>query len=1030
MTFKGLFMGVDRYASPDVNWLSFARRDAVALHALFADTLGGETTLLTDEQATATAIRESFDRLAASDPDDVVVVAFSGHGSETHELVTHDADLYDLAGTAIPLDTLGELCARIAARRLLVILDCCFSGGMGAKALEATATPRDPSSVDSKLTRISGHGRVILTASSPTQKAFESSRHRRGFLTHHVLECLQGPEELREGTRVSVLRLLDSVVRRVSDSARKIRKVQDPTIRGSFDGEFSWPIMAPGPLYKAAFPEVVELVAMADLNSLANFGFPQAIIDAWAGDIPALNRLQLDAINEYGILRGTHLVASAPTSSGKTMLGELAAVRGALDRRRTLFLLPLKALVSDKLRHFERVYRPFGIRTIEATGETDDISPLLRGRYDIALLTYEKFTAIALTYPHVLDQVGTIVIDEIQMIADENRGANLEFILTVLRMRRTEGVEPQLVALSAVIGDTNGLERWLGARLLRRTERPVPLDEGVLCCDGRFRHVDGDDRQERSSARFIQPLYGEGKHRDWVIPLVERLVSEGKQVIVFRETTGETRHGALYLAETLRLPSATEALAELPDGDPSQANGELRQVLAHGVAFHNSHLDREERRVVEEHFRRRGGALRVIVATTTLAMGVNTPASAVVIVGLEHPGPRGNVPYSVAEYKNLCGRAGRLGYSERGASYLVATSLNEEQHYWRHYVSARPEDLASRFLSADPRTLIIRVLVAAGKTSGGVSGDEIIEFLEASFGVLQMQQAGRGGWDRPGLERALDDLARHGLIERAEDGRFILTALGRLAGESAVEVETLLRAVACLRSLRASEVTDPALIAIAQMSVELDAVRFPVNKRSTQKEPGHWSDELYRQGVSQTILCHLQYNVIETVQATLRAKKAVSCLYYVAGTRMEAIERAMAQFGGAVDGAAGQIRSVASRTCDVVSVVARSADILHAGIDLKQRLPRLLLRLELGIRGPAVELARYTERRLDRADYQRLCGAKMTEREALASADDDTLLPLLGNDPGKVRVVRDALERWRVARPVPAPAPPLPEYEG
>jgi superfamily II helicase len=52
---------------------------------------------------------------------------------------------------------------------------------------------------------------------------------------------------------------------------------------------------------------------------------------------------------------------------------------------------------------------------------------------------------------------------------------------TLLRMRRRDGLEPQVIALSAVIGDTNGLERWLGGRLLRRTERPVPLDEGVVC---------------------------------------------------------------------------------------------------------------------------------------------------------------------------------------------------------------------------------------------------------------------------------------------------------------------------------------------------------------------------------------------------------------------------------------------------------------------------------------------------------------------------------------------------------------------
>ena len=313
------------------------------------------------------------------------------------------------------------------------------------------------------------------------------------------------------------------------------------------------------------------------------------------------------------------------------------------------------------------------------------------------------------------------------MIADESRGANLEFILTLLRMRRRHGLEPQVIALSAVIGDTNGLERWFGGRLLRRIERPVPLDEGVLCYDGRFRYLEGDTGKERVKERYIQPLFGEGKHRDWVIPIVQKLVSENKQVIVFRETTGETRQGARYLADALNLPAASEALADLPTGDLSQASGYLRQVLERGVAFHNSHLDREERLVIEEHFRRPKTHLRVIVATTTLAMGVNTPASAVVVVGLEHPQAK---PYSVAEYKNIVGRAGRLGYAERGESLLIATSLHEENQYWNHYVSAMPENLISRFLVADLRTLIIRVLLATGRAGGGVSADEIVEFFE------------------------------------------------------------------------------------------------------------------------------------------------------------------------------------------------------------------------------------------------------------------------------------------------------------
>src|SRR5260221_303949 len=277
-------------------------------------------------------------------------------------------------------------------------------------------------------------------------------------------------------------------------------------------------------------------------------------------------------------------------------------------------------------------------------------------------------------------------------------------------------------------------------------------------------------------------------------------------------------------------------------------------------------------------------------------MGVNTPASAVIIVGLEHPGQQ---PYSIAEYKSLVGRDGRLGFAERGASYLIATSGNEEYHCWQRYVSGMPEDLASRFLDADPRTLIIRVLVAAGRVSEGVSGDDIIGFLESSFGVFQMQQTGNtAGWDRLALQCALDELAR-----------------------------------------------------------------------------------------------------------------------------------AVSQFGGAFDGSAGPIRSVTSRTCDVLPVIARAAELLHAGLDLQERTASLLLRLDLGIQGPVVDLARFTERALDRADYHRLCNAALTTQDALMSAENNTLLPLIGNDFRKLTALRDALEQWRQARPPLLPPVALPAYQ-
>jgi len=1011
MAFRGLFIGIDRYRSKDINELSCARRDAVALEALFADTLGGTTVLLTDAEATRERIAAEFAALETCAPDDTVVIGFSGHGSETHELVAHDTEVYDLGGTAIPLDTVQEWFSRIPAKRLIFFLDCCFSGGIGSKVLTVPAKPRDLRSTEAQLAQLAGDGRIIYTASSATESAWERVRFGHGLLTYFLIEALRGPSELLESGRLSLYRLLDYVTARVKAAADQMGRKQNPTLRGQVDGALTWPVFTPGERYFQAFPNLAPAKVTADLSSLGAVGFPEPLIAAWGQAIPALNALQVEAVNDYGLLDGEHLVVSAPTSSGKTMIGELAALRQVLRRKRALFLLPLKALVADKRRHFEAVYGPFGIRTIEATGETDDISPLIRGHYDIGLLTYEKFSALALSHPHVLAQAGVIVVDEAQMIADASRGAKLEFILTLIRMRRREGLEPQVVALSAVIGDTGGLETWLGGRLLRRNERPVPLAEGLLRADGSFRYLDPATGEGRVEHGVVQRQYGKGSSQDWIIPLVRKLVAEGQQIIVFRETKGEARGTANYLAAALGLAPAAEAVSRLPTADASQAHGDLLADLRRGVAFHNADLQPIERRIVEEEFRRPGSGLRVIAATTTLAMGVNTPASTVIIAGLEHPGDE---PYSVAEYKNLVGRAGRLGYAEKGASYLLALDPRSEYDFWGRYVTGSPEDLVSRFLSqgTDPRSLIVRVLVGARRSAAeGVTAEEIVGFLEASFGAFQAARAHAGWtWSRQDLLGALADLERHQLVLRGADDRYELTPLARLAGESATEVHSIVQLVAALSGLTPEEISDPVLITAVQMTAELDQMVFPLNKRSTQKEPQLWPGELGRQGVPWRMLNGLHRAAADQHTATLRAKKAVADLLFISGRPMGEIEATLTQFGGAFGGAAGPVRGVAARTSDLLPVAARVAEILHPPLNLGNRVGRLVVRLTHGVPGAVAEIAREAGAELLRGDYCALAQAGLGEPAAVAAASDATLLNALGGDRAKMAIVRAAAQ--------------------
>jgi helicase len=1029
MAFRGLFIGIDRFVSPRINWLTCARRDARALHALFTDTLGPGGELLTDEQATRAAIEDRFQALSTCDTDDVVVVTYSGHGSTTHELLTYDADPKDFPDTAIPLATLAGWFSRIPARLVVCVLDCCFSGGLGAKVFISDATPRSIDSSESLLDQISGKGRLVLTASTANQEAWEAVRYRHGLLTHHLIQALQGAEEVVVAGKIAVYRLLEYVTQRVTAGAATIGKVQQPTLRGQLDGELTWPVFTPGAAYRAAFPGRYMQPATADVMSLQGYGFPPGLLSAWAGSIPSLNQLQLDAINQFGLLQGEHLVVSAPTSSGKTMVGELAALKGILERRRACFLLPLKALVNDKHRQFTRTYQDFGIRVIRATGEiADDLPALMRGHYDICLLTYEKFASLVIGAPHLLEQLGTVIVDEVQMIADASRGANLEFLLTLLRVRRQTGIEPQLIALSAVIGDTNGLERWLGARLLRRAERPVPLDEGILLADGRFRYVDAAG-EEKATAPIIAREFRKNSSQDWIVPLVRKLVGEGKQVIVFREIKGEARGCAGYLADALGLPAAQAALDALPKTEPSVASRALREALKHGVAFHTADLDRDERLVIEEQFRASGSTLRVIAATTTLAMGVNTPAEAVVIAGLMHPGDK---PYSVAEYKNIVGRAGRLGFSDRGTSYLLALDFREEHNAWNVYVRGTPEDLHSRFVAegSDPRTLILRVFAAARNASViGVPASDVIDFLEGSFGAFQKRVAEvNWAWNRQELSAALSELEQHRLIEAGEGGHYHLTALGRFAGEAGVQVESIIRLVEAFAPLASAQISDPVLIAATQLTVELDDVLFPLNRRSKHKEPQTWFNTLAQQGVPPGLLNTMRRFVADEHTGTLRAKKAVASLFWISPTAMAEIETVMTQHGGAFDGAAGPVRSVTSRACDLLPAVARVATFLHPGLDLADRVSQLLVRLERGVPAGAVSLARHTGTRLGRGDYQDLVKAGLSSPEAIDAAGDEAILACVGGDAEKARAVRDAAAAIR-AEPEAAPVPVLPRYE-
>lgn len=996
MRFRGTFIGIDRYHAPDIGFLSSAARDATALHALFTDGFGGDPALLVDAAATRAGIVGELERLAAeSTNEDLVVVSFSGHGSTTHELVPYDADRSDLATTGLSLEDLAKLLNQIPAATMLCVLDCCFSGGFGAKVLVAPTQARDLDSESVLLDKIAGRGRIVLAASAPNERAYEDIGRGHGLLTHELLTALQGTPEVVSSGKIDLYKLLNHVTQRVVDASAALRRQQHPAFRGSVDGLPTWPILKPGVRYAAAFPERVRQPATADVHSLASYGMPLVLLETWAQAIPRLNDLQLAAVNDYGVLDGKNILVTAPTSSGKTMVGELAALQHVASRRRALFLLPMRALVNDKHAEFGRKYDDLGVITIRSTGEiSDDNEALMSGRYDICLMTYEKFGSMVLANPHLLRQVGVVVVDEIQILVEPGRGPELEFVLTLVKSRRADGIAPQVICLSAVIGDAGGLERWLDGRQLRHEERPVPLIEGVLSASGRYRYVD-EDGSVKTEAVIVPQWSGKNSSQDLVIPLVAKLVEEGKQVIVFRETKGETGGCADYLSARLRLSPAQAALDRLPAGDPSTSSQRLRGALAGGVGFHNADLSKQERQVLEEEFRRPDTTLRVLVATTTLAMGVNTPASAVVIVGLNHPF---GGPYTVAEYKNMVGRAGRLGYAERGESYVIGSRGLDDHRIWTQYVTGRPEHVKSVFLgqATDQRTQVLRTLSALQPAGdGSVEAEAVVTFLESSFGAFQQRQSNPAwSWGRDNILATLQELLQHQLVEATGNDSYRPTRLGRFAGEGGVAVDSIIRLAAVLRHVTTAP-NSTTLVAAAQVTRELDDVYFPFAKKAKYTEHLRWPQELAQQHVAPQVLNQLHLGGRDPQAASQRAKKAMACLLYASNTPLATAEKHLMQHQLG-DGAAGAVRAVADRTRDLVPAVAQVFAFLHPEVPIGDIAERTMVRLELGIPAELAEMGMALGSALTRARYQDLLKRGIISLEQFERQESSELAGTLG----------------------------------
>ncbi len=449
-------------------------------------------------------------------------------------------------------------------------------------------------------------------------------------------------------------------------------------------------------------------------------------------------------------LSGKNLVLAIPTASGKSLVAYLAILKSVMNGGKALYIVPLRSLAVEKyedLKEFEQL----GIRVALSMGDYDSAEPTLRS-FDIIIATSEKADSLLRHRSHWLKQLSVVVADEVHLINDPDRGPTLEVTLAKLRQVNPRA---QIIALSATIANSGELADWLDAHHVVSDWRPVPLKEGV--------YFGGAITFWDMSHRLVP------QESEEMSALVRDTLREGGQCLVFVNTRKSTETLARKLIPAVK-PYLTDEDVGVLSGkadamigrqeEPTSIASRLARCIKAGTAFHNAGLTNAQRKVVEDLFR--GGALKCITATPTLAAGINLPARRVVVRDVRRYDPNVGFGYiPILEVKQMCGRAGRPQYDEYGEAVLLARYEEDVEELLENYVLSGPESIESK-LGSEPA---LRMHLLAAIATGHVQTEkELYSFMERTFYAHQGDVAYIGG----SIEAVLEFLEKEELIIREE----------------------------------------------------------------------------------------------------------------------------------------------------------------------------------------------------------------------------------------------------------------------
>ena len=374
-----------------------------------------------------------------------------------------------------------------------------------------------------------------------------------------------------------------------------------------------------------------------------------------------------------------NVLLGSPTGSGKTIAAELAMWWAFRERpgSKVVYIAPMKALVRERVQDWSRrLTRQMGLKLVELTGDNTPDTRTIRDA-DIIVTTPEKWDGISRSWQtrSYVQQVSLVIIDEIHLLGGD-RGPILEIIVSRMNyIASQKGGSIRIVGMSTACANAMDLANWLGVKEglfnFRHSVRPVPLEI----------YIDGFPEQ-----RGFCPLM-QSMNRPTFLAIKSH--SPDKPVIVFVASRRQTRLTARDLINFCGMEDNPRRFVRMSEDDLavnlSRVKDEaLKEAMSFGIGLHHAGLVESDRQLAEELFA--NNKIQILVATSTLAWGVNLPAHLVVVKGTQFFDAKieGYRDMDLTDVLQMLGRAGRPQFDTSGIARIF--TQDSKKAFYKHFL--------------------------------------------------------------------------------------------------------------------------------------------------------------------------------------------------------------------------------------------------------------------------------------------------------------------------------------------------------